>query len=149
MPISKDEVTKILELDLTGIPRSDRAKAKQDVLDFIKEQVLADIAEARSPVTGKAFRALSKDYKQLKQTESGAPIANMELTGAMLDAFDGRMKGNTVEVGWWIPEQAVKAYNHTTGDTVPQRQLLPGPDDDFRPAIMREVNNILDEYRAS
>ncbi len=149
MGIAKDEVTKLLELDLTDIPEEDQDRAKRDVLDYIKEQILADLSAAKSPVTGKAFVPLSKEYKKFKETQSSSPTANMELTGAMLDALTGvAYDDNTIEVGWFDPDQAAKAYNHTVGDTVPQRELIPGPSDDFRASTMREIASILDNYRA-
>ena len=148
MPINKSKVTKILDLDLDGIPASLREDAKAEVMDFLKEQMLADLGEAVSPVTGRAFRKLSKDYAEYKAGESSSVIPNMELTGAMLDALEVVDKGGSkIEVGWFEEDEAVKAFNHTTGDTVPKRPLIPAPDDNFRGGIMKEIGAILDGYR--
>ncbi len=150
MGIAKDEVTKLLKLDLTGIPEEDKERAKRDVADFVLEQILADLGQATSPVTGDAFKPLSKSYKTYKETQSSAPIANMELTGAMLDALTTKVRDDdAIEVGWWDSDQAEKAFNHTTGDTVPKRPLMPGPRQEFRPEIMDEIESILKDYRAS
>ena len=148
MPINKSKVTKILELDLEGIPQDMREDAKAEVMDFLREQMLADLGEATSPVTGRAFRKLSKDYAEYKAGESSSVIPNMELTGSMLDALGVLDKGGSkIEIGWFDPDEAVKAFNHTVGDTVPKRPLIPAPDDDFRPGIMKEIQAILDGYR--
>jgi hypothetical protein len=149
VPINKSQVTKIISLDLSGIPEDQVDDAKQEVLNFIKEQMLSDFAKATSPVTGDDFVPLSKKYEKYKETKSSAPIANMELTGAMLDALDAIDKGgNKIEIGWFDSDQAVKAFNHTTGDTVPKRPLIPGKGEDFRGGIMDEIQSILDGYRS-
>lgn len=148
MPINKSKVTKILDLDLDGIPKDMREDAKAEVMDFLKEQMLADLGEATSPVTGRAFKKLSKAYAEYKAGESSSVIPNMELTGEMLDALEIVDKGGSkVEIGWFEDDQAVKAYNHTVGDTLPKRPLIPAPNEDFRSGIMKEIGAILEGYR--
>lgn len=154
MPINKSKVTKILDLDLDGIPRDMREEAKAEVMDFLKEQMLADFGEATSPVTGRAFKKLSKAYAEYKAGESSSVMPNMELTGEMLDALEVVDKGGSkLEVGWWDEEQAVKAHGHTTGHdgdpNYPVRKLIPTPDEDFRSGIMREIDAILEGYRGA
>lgn len=150
MPLNRSQATKILSLDLTGIPLKARADAKAEVLQYLEEQMLADFAKAKSPVTGQKFVPLSAAYKDVKKGQSSSVIANMELTGALLDSLKGIDKpGNKIEIGWFDSDQAVKAFNHTTGDTVPERPLIPAPREDFRSGIMSEIEKILDEYRAS
>ncbi len=150
MPISKSAVYKILDLDLAGIPEGDWSNAKEEVLDYVKEQILVDLSRAQSPVTGEAFVALSPEYAKRKAEVSSAVIPNMELTGDLLDALVSRdARGSKIEVGWFDPDQAIKAFNHTTGDTVPKRPLIPDPKEDFRPEIMEGIKAILDGYRAS
>lgn len=150
MPINKSEVYKILELDMDGIPAADRERAKQDVADFVKEQMLADLGRGKSPVTGDAFKPLSEAYKQVKKEFSSQLIPNMELHGDLLDALTAETRtGSSIEIGWFDKDQAVKAFNHTTGDTVPKRPLIPGPREDFRPEIMDGISSILEGYRAS
>jgi hypothetical protein len=148
MPIYKNRVTKILSLDLSDIPADQQEDAKAEVMDFLKEQMLSDIGEAKSPVTGRAFRKLSKDYAEYKEGESSSVIPNMELTGEMLDALEVEDRGGSkIEIGWFEEDQAAKAFNHTTGDTVPKRPLIPTPSQEFRPGILEEIENILGEYR--
>lgn len=133
---------------MEGIPRSKRDDAKEEVLNFIKEQMLADLSESVSPVTGDEFAPLSKKYAEFKKMQSSAVKPNMELTGALLDSLQFEDKGgDKVEIGWFDEDQAVKAYNHTVGDTVPKRPLIPGPREDFREGIMDEVEKILNEFR--
>lgn len=148
MAIEKEEVSKIIELDMTGIPEADQGDATQEVADYIKEQVLADLGRGLSPVTGHAFKKLSKSYEVLKEKESANPIANMELTGAMLDALVSEPQGDgTVWIGWDDPDQAIKSFAHNTGDGVPQRKSIPAPRENFRPEIRDGIDSILAGYR--
>ena len=148
MAISKSKVTKIINLDLSGIPEEDRDDAKQEVIDFLKEQLLVDYSNRLSPVDGKTWKGLSPDYKEFKATISSDVSANMELNGDMLDSLEVRDRdGNSIEAGFFDSKQAIKAFNHTTGDTVPKRPLIPRPKEEFRPGIMDEINSILEEFR--
>lgn len=150
MPIEKSEVTKVLELDMAGIPDEDQADALQDVADYVKEQVLADLGRAKSPVTGDAFTPLSEKYKAYKKQFSNQLIPNMELHGDLLDALTSEpTDSDQVKVGWLDPDQAIKAFAHTTGDGVPKRPLIPGEKEDFRGDIMEGIAAILDGYRAN
>jgi hypothetical protein len=147
--LTQDEMLKHLTLDLDGIPKAKWDEVKDEVASYIKEQMLVDFSDAISPVTGRKFKALSKDYKEYKSTQSSSVIPNMELGGDMLDALDAVSgKGSRVTVGWTDPVESAKAFNHTTGDTLPKRPLLPGPKENFRSEIMDGIAAILDEYRA-
>lgn len=150
MALTQDEMLKYITLDLDGIPKSKWDDVKDEVASYIKEQMLVDFSESISPVTGKRFKPLSPDYKKEKAEVSPDAVPNMELGGSMLDALEAVAgKGARIEVGWTDPDQAVKAYNHTVGDTLPKRPLLPGPRENFRSEIMEGIAAILDEYRAS
>ena len=148
MPITKSKVSKILSLNLNEIPEEDRDDAKQEVIDFLKEQLLVDYSNRLSPVTGKTWKGLSADYKEFKSTISSDVTANMELNGDMLDSLEVRDRsGNEIEAGFFESSEAIKAFNHTTGDTVPKRPLIPRPKESFRKGIMSEIDSILEEFR--
>lgn len=70
--------------------------ALADVKDYVAEQVLLKVGNAISPVTGGAFKNLSKDYAKDKSKRSGRPIANLELTGNMLDKLRVVQKKDTL-----------------------------------------------------
>jgi len=148
MPVNKSVVTKVTRLNLTGISLADRADAKQEVLDFLVEQSLVDFSKAKSPVTGRGFKPLSKEYLAVKAEFTSSRKANMEQRGDMLDAFEGKLRaGNQIEVGFFESSQAIKAFNHNRGDTLPKRQLVPEAKQRYRAGIRAEVEGILEGFR--
>ena len=77
--------------ELTGIaPIKDaglKRRALEDAADFVKQEVLQYVSESKSPVSGGSWkRSLSKEYRKLKTSEGGSSVADMQLTGDMLDA---------------------------------------------------------------
>lgn len=50
---------------------------------------------------------------------------NMKLTGDMLGLMDvTKIDGNKITIGWTDSEENAKAFNHSTGDTVPRRPFF-------------------------
>lgn len=149
MPVSKSKVTKVTRLNLTGIPLAERADAKQEVLDFLVEQSLSDFSKGKSPVNGRKWKGLSKEYLAGTKSEfTSSRKANMELRGDMLDAFEGKIRaGNEIEVGFFESGEAIKAFNHNRGDTLPKRQLVPEAKQKYRKGIQSEIEDILEGFR--
>jgi hypothetical protein len=148
--LKEDEMLWYLTLDMDGVPASEREDAKAEVLDYIKEAMLADFGSGVSPVTGRAFRKLSPGYAEEKAKISGSVIPNMELHGNLLSALEAQSeRGNTISVGWTDPEEAAKAHGHTTGadGRLPVRKLLPAPGETMSRSIMQGIESILDRYR--
>ena len=151
MPVNQSQVTKILDLmplGLDKVPQSRREEAQREVIDFLLDAILEDTSNQVSAVSGRRWKGLSQNYKAYKASVSSSNVANLELTGAMLDALEGVIKGSgKIEVGIFDSNQAPKAFNHNTGDTMPvKRQFIPGPRQAFRPGIMEEIEDILYEY---
>ena len=145
------KITFVLPVDLSDIPRADRAEAKEAVADYVKEAILEDAAKGVSSVSGKKWAALDPDYKEFKSKKSSAARANLELTGAMLDALEVKIKGNKIEIGWFDEDEAAKAdgHNNFSGESkLPLRQSIPKPDEEFRPGIREQIASILADYKA-
>jgi hypothetical protein len=143
-----EKVTFTLTPDLSEIPSSDRSKALKEIGQYLVEAILADVGETRSPVTGRMFKKLSADYAEKKAEESSSPVANLELSGDMLDSLDFKVVGNKVEVGIW-GDEADKAdghCNHSGKSDLPERRFIPVKGENFRPDIRSEVENILSSY---
>lgn len=148
MAVNLSEVVWNYRLDLGGIPSEDREAAKAEVLDYLKDKVLDYLAQGKSPVTGGKFKPLSKEYKDEKSKISGSTLPNMELNGNLLAALETWDKGgDRIAIGWTDEDEVPKAFNHTTGDTLPERPLIPRPGDEFASEIMRGIEGILDEHR--
>lgn len=69
-------------------------EAQEEIKDFIKEQVLSQIGDGKSPVAGGPWKkSLSKEYKKRKGEFSSVNFANLELSGDLLDNLDVVSKG--------------------------------------------------------
>lgn len=141
----------IAGVDPDDVPKSVREEILSDVADFTLKSVLDDCADKKSPVTGSAFRKLSKDYAILKKKQGGKPVPNLELDGDMLGAL--RVKKSSTEISLYIPsgKQALKADNHnkfsaeSESTPVPARKFIPNAekDESFRPAIKKGIREIV------
>ena len=135
----------------TGItlPPGKRQEALERVADFVKESMLSDIGEGKSPVAGEgAFPALSKDYKKVKSELSSSVIPNLELEGDLLDSLEVEVTGSGIraEVS---DAQSAKADGHCNfsgKSKLPRRRFMPGEGQTFNRKIMSGVKAIMLEY---
>jgi hypothetical protein len=151
MPIKKEKVTKILNLNLKGIPKDKRDRAKRDVGEFVVNSILDRVGEGKSPV-GKErtyFKKLNRDYA--KREKGGDTLPNLELFGDMLDSLKFEDHKAGIEVGIFEEKQAPKAFNHNTvkskSNPLPKRKFIPDPNGKFRRDIESGIRDILGEYR--
>lgn len=106
-----------------------------------------------SPVTGERFEPLSKEYRELKMKKVGNKKANLKLEGDMRSALKTQIKSDGVEFKITDSLEKKKAYNHTIGDTLPRRPLLPddskkkGKYATFDESIKRGIKSIIDDYK--
>jgi len=151
-----DKVTYALNLSdkLSKVPKEERQKTLNEVGTYLVEQILENCGRAQTSVAnGKWKQKLSDAYLRRKQKESSSSAPNMELTGAMLDALEFKVSGNTVEVGIFDQYEAQKADNHNKFSAasqptkVPQRQFIPRKNEQFKRDIMNEVNQIIEEAK--
>lgn len=134
-----------MELDSLKIPKKIQSKLKQDIGEFLKEQILLKVADAVSPVTGDAFDRLSKEYKAKKSAEGYSTTPNLEVTGDMLGALDYQITSDGIEIGVY-GDQAPKAdgHNNFSGKSqLPERRFIPDEGQEFSPDIMQDVDNII------
>jgi hypothetical protein len=149
MGFKKYSFNPIKELNL-DIPKDKRQQALEEAAAFLKEQSLDYIAQGKSPVTGRKWAGLSKEYKTKKSEESGVDFANLELHGDLLDSFSVEASGNkiTLDVG---DDQQGKAEGHITGiygnsSKVKPRKFMPQPGEKFTGKIIEELKSLLKEY---
>lgn len=127
-----------------------RDEALERVAELVKTEVLEYVGDAKSPVKGGPWkRSLSPGYKKIKAEESGVTVANLELTGDMLDALQVvRKRGTTLSLQI-EGEEAPKAdgHNNHSGDSpLPERRFIPKGSETLRDSIWRDVKRILTEY---
>lgn len=150
-------IKKAIKFNLKGIPLKDRPDLMQEIADNLEFEILDSVASGQSPVKGEgAFADLSPTYKKIKD-KVAEPVANLELTGEMLDDFSVKVKGNAVEFGYFKDDASetsiLKAENHNKWTSrsnktgVPKRRFIPKKSQALKDAIMNRLNSILEEYR--
>jgi hypothetical protein len=146
--IAKDETSFIFEIpNIDQVSDNLRSDLVNEVGDYLIQSILDYVGEAKSPVAGGKYKAtLSESYA--KSQKMGDTMANLDLNGDMLNAltFKTNADNGTVTVGIFEESQAVKSYNHNVGDTLPQRQFIPGEDQLLKAEIIRGVRRILKGY---
>lgn len=137
-------------IDTKGLKKNEKAKVKDEVGELLLDLVLKDVSNQRSSVSGTKWKGLSKEYK--KQKSKVAPgIANLELTGAMLDALKVKKYRDGLEIGVFQGKDALKCENHNKftararKTALPKRQFIPKPGENYRPGIVKELRKIAKE----
>ena len=98
---SADKTTSTLDLTsgLDKLSAEARSRIHQEVGDYLVETTLSRVAKARSPLKNQAFDPLSPKYKKKKVDEGGVPLANLELSGEMLDSLAYEETEDGIELG--------------------------------------------------
>ena len=149
-------IQKTLELDFSGLSRSQKEEAKEEIKEYIVDTILDYVSKEKSPVSGGKWKGLSPEYKKLKSKISGSTKANMELEGDMLDELAADFVGNKLKVGFGKDASELtklKAENHNKftqrakKTKLPERNFIPKKEQTFKRDILRDINSIIDEYR--
>lgn len=138
----------VYELDMPeGLDRATRDEIKSEVADFLVDQILQSVGELKSPVKGGNYKtSLSKEYREFKTGEGLQGVADLELTGNMLDSLRARpLSGNKIEVGvFGEPAKRADGHNNLSGkSTLPPREFLPKQDGSFKRDIEAEIKRII------
>lgn len=97
-----------------------RADIAQEAIDIIVART-----SAGKDVSGAAFEKLDPKYAKYKKGITGSAKANLSLLGDMLESIETVEESrDTVVLGFSDELQNAKAYNHNTGDTLPQREFF-------------------------
>lgn len=124
------DLKEVFGTDFRGM-RSLREAIGEAILNRIRErsqsgQGVSFSGNRARPVTLKTpyskEYADSLDFKAFGKSRSNV---NMTLTGDMLNLMDiKRQNGNSITIGWNDSTENAKAFNHSTGDTVPRRPFF-------------------------
>jgi len=144
----------LFQLGLEDVPSERHDEVKNEIGEFLVEQILQDVGSTKSPVAGQPrnFKSLSPDYKELKSKQAPG-IPNLELNGDMLDSLKFNITSDGVEIGIFDSKEAKKADNHNKFSAkskrtkVPKRQFIPNDDESFRPFIVDRVIDIIDDFK--
>lgn len=135
------ETSTTLEIDA---PNS----VKEEIGEYLVEQILAATAESTSPVAGYGkFPALSKLYKAKKEEAGRSGVPNLDFDGDMLGALSYEITDEGLKIGVF-GDQAPKAdgHNNLSGESMlPLRRFLPDAGESFKKEINSEIEAILAE----
>lgn len=103
-----------------------RGRISQAVMDRIQERTQSGIDREGNP-----FAPYSEEYAKKKGVSPDA--VDLTLFGDMLASIDEVARGaQSVTLGFPDVHENAKAFNHTTGDTVPKRDFFGLPVDELR-----------------
>lgn len=153
MKVTKTEATETetsATLDLfegRSLPAAVKARIRRDVGEYLVEQTLKTVSDAKSPVAGEKWPALSKEYKKQKVSEGGQPRADMELSGDMLQDLTWKEDPNGIRLGFLGTSEAPKADGHVKfsgkDNGVPKRRFIPGEGQEYVKSIQADVEQII------
>ena len=152
--MSEKQVSKTINLKSYGqlwANVDNKTEAKEEIAEFVIDSILDSVGEGKSPVKGGRWKkSLSSEYLKVKKGFSSSGIANMELTGDMLDSLISKSKANSIEVGIFSKKEAPKAFNHNTRQSKanpnPQRQFIPTEKEKFKRNIESGIKEILKDH---
>ena len=149
MAIDLKKIAKEIKLDLSDVPRNQRAAVKQEVGNFVVEEILRSVSSASSPVSGGRYKkTLSQEYADAEK--GGNRTANLELEGDMLDSLEFKNTRAGVEVGIFKASEVPKAdgHNNFSGQSkLPTRQFIPKENEKFKRNIESGIKNIVNQFK--
>lgn len=137
-----------LEIDLTemfGAQVPNSTQFRQAVGQALIDEIRSRTEEGHKSWNNDPFKKYSKEYKESLGFHAYGKTNDVTLkqSGAMLLSMDIIKESvDKIVIGWTDKEEAAKAYNHITGDTVPKRDFL-----GLRPSEMSKVRDeFFDEF---
>ena len=141
MPITKNQSTKTVKLNLQGLSDSAKAEAKQIAGEIIVDEIHDFLDNSKSPAIGGKFK------KRLAKGGNSQLFEDGDMRAAITFA---ELNGDAIEVGIFKSAKTIerlKSYNHNIGDTLPERRFIPDKSKGFKRSIMKKVNAAIDELR--
>lgn len=148
---SYPKVTKKLNLDLSEVDPSRRVEVKNEIGEFVIEEVLRRVSEGKSPLKGTPrWKSLNRQYA--KDEKGGDTTPNLELDGDLLDAFEFKRTRDGIEVGVFKASETGKAdgHNHLLKGykhSLPRRRFIPDENEQFYRKITDGVKDIIKEHK--
>jgi hypothetical protein len=132
------------------VKKSELRDLYENIANYVLESVLSDVGDGRSPVNGRAFKGLSKDYKKEKVKEGGQPIPNLELHGDMMSALfcDPKRDGIILSVADDQMDKADGHNNFSGKSKLPERKFIPdkAKGETFRPEIRNGIRDLIEAF---
>jgi len=117
-----------------------KTKAKRLVGELLVEEINNYLDSSKSPVSKAPFKKKKADGTTSRLFEDGDLRSQI--------TFLEHDKGVKVGIFENAPEvEKLKSYNHNVGDTLPQRQFIPMPDQEFKKQIKSKIRQTIEEVR--
>lgn len=140
-----DEVSQWVNLkDIFGIDFKDSEALKkaigQRLIDKMVDRTNSQLNNKNEPFKKNTYSPAYENSLKFKAAGKSKTKVNLKLTGDMLASMDIiKTRANTIKLGIDDFEEAPKAYNHQTGDTVPARP--------FFGLTNKEINEVKSEFK--
>ncbi len=126
------------------LTKSEQNKLKRVFAASLTGAVFDKIASLTSPVTGKSFKNLTREYAIQKSKKVKPPIPNLRLEEDMLPSIKHKNTDDGIDWGIFNPREAIKAFNHNTPkskrNTSPKRQFVPKESETFTGVVRKAVS---------
>lgn len=124
-----------------------RKSLKDEIGDFLVNEIKRETSRGKSPVEGESFSQLSKEYADDKKNGNRRP--NLRLDGDLMQALDFKYTEGGVKVGIFEKDQEGKAdgHNNFSGSSkLPTRRFIPDDSQIFNDKITKGINQIQNRY---
>ncbi len=150
------KIEKKIKLDLSGVPTSDKADAKEAVGDYLLNELRRYLKEGRSIVKGHGpFKKLTKHYAQ--EEKAGDTTPNLQDKGDYLHAHDFKInQDDSITYGVFKEKElgkadghnqfTAKAKAHAKKFKMPERRTVPKGAEKFKAQIEKGIKRIVAEY---
>jgi len=118
-----------------------KEQAKRIAGQILVDEINSSLDASRSPVRNGKFKTKKADGTTSRLFKEGDLRANISFEEG---------DGDYITVGIFDAAgdtETAKAFNHNTGDTVPQRRFIPAPNQVFKKPIMDKVNRAIKELK--
>lgn len=140
----KFDLNEIVGQDISGDEQLVMAIG-QKIIDYMEERVDDGLGYGRAKLKSPYSDAYS-DSLNFKAAGKSKTDVNMKLSGDMMASIDILdVNGSKITIGIDDPDQAPKAFNHQTGDTVPRRPFFGVTKAELKEYVLNEFK---DEIKA-
>lgn len=124
-----------------------KAAVLSEIADLVRDEILAHVSDGKSPVAGEGkFKKLNKQYAD--EEKQGDRVANLDLTGDMLDGLRVVVRKGKIEV--YVDGDQGKVEGHNQHDDslapkLPKRRFIPDDSQTFGKSILSDIKSIVSE----
>lgn len=133
-----------LEVDLKEIFNTSISDAalREEIANAVIQKIV-DRTQSGKSLSGKAFVKYSPDYLKVRKSAGLGAEVDLTFSGEMLNSITTvKETSNKIVLGWDDETQSAKAYNHNTGDTLPQREFF-GLQEKEKQELRNEFSDII------